>query len=118
MHANLADLTIAASDHDLMDVRGDEFADNRVAAGIVRGYGNGLAGFPAVGIPRIDGRARNRRGIPGDIKRLARAHLAAPAMADRRDTLSPAQEPRKAIERRRRRSKIPPQEPNRVIGGE
>src|SRR5262249_22395025 len=29
MHANLADLTITASDHDLMDVRGDQFTDNR-----------------------------------------------------------------------------------------
>src|SRR5215470_12728637 len=27
MHANLADLTITASDHDLMDVRGDQFTD-------------------------------------------------------------------------------------------
>src|SRR5262249_17920619 len=32
MHANLADLTITASDHDLMDVRGDQFTDNRVAS--------------------------------------------------------------------------------------
>jgi hypothetical protein len=52
MHANLADLTITASDHDLMDVRGDQFADNRVASSIVRRDGNGLAGFPTNGILR------------------------------------------------------------------
>src|SRR5215471_9143133 len=40
MHANLADLTIAASDHDLMDIRGDQFTDNRVASSIVRRDGN------------------------------------------------------------------------------
>ena len=50
MHANLADLTITASDHDLMDVRGDQFTDNRVASSIVRRDGNGLARFPTDGI--------------------------------------------------------------------
>src|SRR6185437_10380363 len=34
MHANLADLAITASDHDLMDVRGDQFTDNRIASSI------------------------------------------------------------------------------------
>src|SRR5262249_45013556 len=52
MHANLADLTITASDHDLMDVRGDQFTDNRVASSIVRRDGNGLARFPTDGILR------------------------------------------------------------------
>src|SRR5215471_7251314 len=49
MHANLADLTITASDHDLMDVRGDQFTDNRVASSIVRRDGNGLARFRPMG---------------------------------------------------------------------
>src|SRR6267154_6531192 len=40
MHANFADLTITASDHDLMGVRGDQFTDNRVASGIVRHDGD------------------------------------------------------------------------------
>src|SRR5579862_742294 len=76
MHANLADLTIAASDHDLMDVRGDQFTDNRVASSIVRRDGNGLARFPTDGILRIDGRPGDRCGIPGYIESLLRAHLA------------------------------------------
>src|ERR1700745_3297935 len=101
MHANLADLTITASDHDLMDVRGDQFTDNRVASGIVRRDGNGLARFPTDGILRIDGRPGDRCGIPCYIKRLLRAHLASAAMADSRNALSPSQEPRKAVEARR-----------------
>ena len=100
MHANLADLTITASDHDLMDVRGDQFTDNRVASSIVRRDGNGLARFPTDGILRIDGRPGDRCGIPCYIKRLLRAHLASAAMADSRNALSPSQEPRKAVERR------------------
>src|SRR5262249_29148525 len=83
MHANLADLTITASDHDLMDVRGDQFTDNRVVSSIVRSDGNGLARFPTDGILRIDGRPGDRCGIPCYIKRLLRAHLASAAMADR-----------------------------------
>src|SRR5262249_30955100 len=118
MHANLADLTITASDHDLMDVRGDQFTDDRVASGIVRRDGNGLARFPTDGILRIDGRPGDRCGIPCYIKRLLRAYLASAAMADSRNALSPSQEPRKAVERRRRRSEILSQEPNRMIGGE
>src|SRR5262245_20665037 len=116
MHANLADLTITASDHDLMDVRGDQFTDNRVASSIVRRDGNVLARFPTDGILRIDGRPGDRCGIPCYIKRLLRAHLASPAMADSRNARSPSQEPRKAVERRRRRSEILSQEPNRMIG--
>ena len=118
MHANLPDLTITASDHDLMDVRGDQFTDDRVASGIVRRDGNGLARFPTDGIPRIDGRPGDRCGIPCYIKRLLRAHLASAAMADSCNAVSPSQEPRKAVERRRRRSEILSQEPNRMIGGE
>src|SRR6516164_4995148 len=101
MHANLADLTITASDHDLMDVRGDQFTDNRVASSIIRRDGNGLARFPTDGVLRIDGRLGDRCGIPCYIERLLRAHLASAAMADSRNALSPSQEPRKAVERRR-----------------
>src|SRR5262245_7629687 len=89
MHANLADLTITASDHDLMDVRGDQFTDNRVASSIVRRDGNGLARFPTDGILRIDGRPGGRCGIPCYIKRLLRAHLASAAMADSRNAAQP-----------------------------
>src|SRR5262245_25334515 len=92
MHANLADLMITASDHDLMDVRGDQFTDNRVASSIVRRDGNGLARFPTYGIPRIDGHPGDRYGIPCYIKRLLRAHLASRAMADSGNALSPSQE--------------------------
>src|ERR1700745_280012 len=118
VHANLADLTITASDHDLMDVRGDQFADNRVASSIVRRDANGLARFPTDGILRIDGRPGDRCGIPCYIKRLLRAHLASAAMAESRNAISPSQEPRKAVERRRLRSEILSQEPNRMVGGE
>ena len=61
MHANLADLTITASDHDLMDARGDQFTDNRVASSIVRRDGYGLARFPTDGILRITGRPGDQR---------------------------------------------------------
>src|SRR5207253_9013898 len=64
MHANLADLAITASDHDLMDVRGDQFTDNRIASSIVRRDGNGLARFSTVGILGIDGRRGDGCGIP------------------------------------------------------
>src|SRR5262249_19124802 len=57
-------------------------------------------------------------GIPCYIRRLLRAHWASPAMADSRNALSPSQEPRKAAERRRRRSEILSQEPDRMISGE
>src|SRR5205085_6775911 len=67
--------------HDLMDVRGNQFTDNRVASSIVRRDGNGLARFPTYGISRIDGRPGDRCGIPCYIKRLLRAHLASRAMA-------------------------------------
>src|SRR4051812_4023795 len=118
MHANLADLAITASDHDLMDVRGDQFTDNRIASSIVRRDGNGLARFSTVGILGIDRRRGDRCGISCDIKRLLRAHLASAAMADSRNALSPGLEPRKAVERRRRRPEILPQVPSRMIGGE
>src|ERR1043165_490635 len=118
MHANLADLMITASDYDLMDVRGDQFTDNRVPSSIVRRDGNGLARFPTDGISRIDGRPGDRCGIPCYIKRLLRAHLASRAMTDSGNALSPSQESRKAVERRRSRSDLLSQEPNRMIGGE
>src|SRR3954453_19729463 len=118
MHANLADLAITASDHDLMNVRGDQFTDNRIASSIVRRDGNGLARFSTVGILGVDRRHGDRCGIPCDIKRLLRAHLASAAMADSRNALSPGLEPRNAVERRRRRPEILLQVPSRMIGGE
>src|SRR5215469_1326516 len=55
MHTDLADGGIAASDDDLMDARGDQFADHRVASGIIRRDGDGLARLPADGVSRIGG---------------------------------------------------------------
>src|SRR5215470_15297929 len=57
MHTDLADGGIAASDDDLMDARGDQFADDRVASGIIRRDGDGLARLPADGVSRIGGGA-------------------------------------------------------------
>src|ERR1700732_2435314 len=115
MHTDLADFVIATPDDDLMDVRGDQFTDNRVASSIVRRDADGLARFPTDGILRIDGRAGDRCGIPCYIKRLLRAHLASAAMADSCNALSPSQEPRKAVERRRRRSEILSQAPDLMM---
>ena len=70
--ANLADLAITASDHDLMDIRGDQFTDNRIASSIVRRDGNGLARFSTDGVLGIDCRPGDRCGIPCYIKRLLR----------------------------------------------
>src|SRR5579872_1191563 len=55
MHTDLADRRIAASDDDLMDTRGDQFADDRVASGIVRSHADDLARLPADGIFRVSG---------------------------------------------------------------
>jgi hypothetical protein len=109
---------MTASDHDLMDVRGDQFTDNRVAFSIIRRDGKGLARFPTDGVLRIGGRLGDRCGIPCYIESLLRAHLGSAAMADSRNALGPSQEPWKAVERRRRRSEILSQEPNPMIGGE
>ena len=57
MHTDLADGGIVASDDDLMDARGDQFADDGVAAGIIRRDGDDLAWLPADGVSRIGGRA-------------------------------------------------------------
>ena len=45
MHTDLADRGIAAADDDLMDARGDQFADDRVASGIIRRDGDRLTGY-------------------------------------------------------------------------
>ena len=119
MHTNLADLAIAAPDDDLMDARGDQFADDRIASGIVRSDGNRLARLPADGISRVGGsRWRLMWRSLATSSACLRGHWAPPAVADRGDALGPAQQPRKAIERRRRWSEILLQEPNRMVGGE
>src|SRR6476659_10166874 len=82
MHTDLSHCGIAASDDDLVDARGDQLADDRVASGIIRRNGHCLTRFPADGISRIEGSAGDRGGIPCYIKRLLRAHLASAAMAD------------------------------------
>ena len=55
MHTDLADRGFAASDDDLMDVRGDQFADDRIAPGIVRSNADDLARLPPDGIFRVSG---------------------------------------------------------------
>ena len=47
MQTDLSDRGIAASDDDLMDARGDQLADDRVASGIIRRDGHCLTRFPA-----------------------------------------------------------------------
>jgi len=104
MHANLADLTITASDHDLMDGRGNQFTDHRVASVIVWRDDNSLARFRPMDL-RIDGRLAIDVASLATSSACARS-LASPAMADSRNAISPSQELRKAVERRRRRSEI------------
>src|ERR1043166_8653034 len=55
MHTDFADRGFAASDDDLMDARGDQFADDRIASGIVRSNADDLARLPPDGIFRVSG---------------------------------------------------------------
>src|SRR5262245_40802030 len=55
MHTDLADHGFAASNDDLMDARGDQFADDRIASGIVRSNADDLARLPPDGIFRVSG---------------------------------------------------------------
>src|SRR4051794_32864750 len=55
MHTDFADRGFAASDDDLMDARGDQFADDRIASGIVRSNADDLAKLPPDGIFRVGG---------------------------------------------------------------
>ena len=55
MHTDLADRGFVASDDDLMDARGDQFADDRIASGIVRSNADDLARLPPDGIFRVGG---------------------------------------------------------------
>src|ERR1700730_13138041 len=118
MHTDLSDRGIAASDDDLMDARGDQLADDRVASGIIRRDGHCLTRFPADRISRIGDYAGDRRSVPRRIERLFRGCWAPPAVADCGNALGPTQQPRKAVERHRRWSEIVFQEPNRMVGGE
>ena len=118
MHTDLSDRGIAASDDDLMDARGDQLADDRVASGIIRRDGHRLTRFPADRISRIGDYAGDRRSVPRRIERFFRGRWAPPAVADCGNPLGPAQQPRKAVERRRQWSEFLLQEPNRMVGGE
>src|SRR3954454_17365114 len=71
MHTDLADRGLAASDDDLMDARGDQFADDRIASGVVRSNADDLARLPPGGIFRIRGWLRDRGSASGDIERLS-----------------------------------------------
>src|SRR5215813_8365310 len=64
MHTDLSDRGIAASDDDLMDARGDQLADDRVASGIIRRDGHCLTRFPVDRISRIGDYAGDRRSVP------------------------------------------------------
>ena len=55
MHTDLADRGFAASDDDLMNARGDQFADDRIASGIIRSNADDLARLPPDGIFRVGG---------------------------------------------------------------
>ena len=118
MHTDLSDRGIAASDDDLMDARGDQLADDRVASGIIRRDGHCLTRFPADRISRIGDYAGDRRSVPRRIERFFRGRWAPPAVADCGNALGPTQQPRKAVERHRRWPEILFQEPNRMVGGE
>src|SRR3954465_6203381 len=59
MHTDFADRGFAASDDDLMDARGDQFADNWIASGIVRNNADDLARLPPDGIFRVSGCLRD-----------------------------------------------------------
>jgi len=50
MHTDLSDCGIAASDDDLMDTRGDQLADDRIAPGIIRRDSHCLTRLPTVRI--------------------------------------------------------------------
>src|ERR1700683_1278909 len=64
MHTDLSDRGIAASDNDLMDARGDQLADDRVASGVIRRDGHCLTRFPADRILRIGDYAGDGRSVP------------------------------------------------------
>ena len=55
MDTDLADRGIAAPDDDLMYARRNQFADDRIASGIVRSNADDLARLPADGIFRVSG---------------------------------------------------------------
>ena len=55
MHSDLADRGFAASDDNLMDAQSDQFADDRIASGIVRSNADDLAKLPPDGIFRVGG---------------------------------------------------------------
>jgi hypothetical protein len=55
MDTDLADRGIAAPDDDLMYARRNQFADDRIASGIVRSNADDLPRLPADGIFRVSG---------------------------------------------------------------
>src|ERR1700686_2201437 len=55
MHTDLSDCGIAATDDDLMDARGDQLADDRIASSIVWSNADDLARFPTDRIFRVSG---------------------------------------------------------------
>ena len=55
MDTDLADRGIAAPDDDLMYARRNQFADDRIASGIVRSNADDLARLPADGIFGVSG---------------------------------------------------------------
>src|SRR3954467_7645309 len=82
MHTDLADRGFAASDDDLMNARGDQFADDRIASGIIRSNADDLARLPPDGIFRVGGFFRVGGGASGYIELLFGAHWPPPAVTD------------------------------------
>src|SRR5262249_21540445 len=117
MHTDLSDRGIAASDDDLMDTRGDQLADDRIASGIIRRDSYCLTRLSTVRISRIEDYVGDRRGVPRRIEFFFGGRWAPSAVADCGNAVGPTQQPRKAVERHRRWPEISFQEPNRMVGG-
>ena len=109
--------TTAALDDDLMRGRGNQFAGDRIPSGIVRGNGYLLPRLTADGVVRVCRCANAWPGSPSHRKRFLRRHLASLTVANGGNALGPVQESQKAGERRRR-SEIPFQKPDGMVGRE
>ena len=91
MHTDLADSVIASFYDDLINTRGDQLANDGVATRNIRSDGNHLTRLPAGRVTRVSGCGGDCCGVRRRMQRFLRAHLAASAMSDRGNTLSPAQ---------------------------
>ena len=70
MYADFANRGIAALNDDFIDAGGNQFADDRIAAGIVRRDGDALPRLATDRVVAIGDGAGGRRGSPCDRKRF------------------------------------------------